>query len=322
MNRDLETRASNLRVPESLEASHGSSGEPALHLLTGCVGWHVESLMHAAAELGLNARTVDFRKLTGVLLETTEVEADGQCIAAGDLVLVRTMPRGSLEQVIFRMDALHALRARGVRVVNSPRALEAAIDKYLALVRLSTAGLPVPATIACECADELDAAFERLGRDVVSKPLFGSEGREIVRLQSAADLAVLAQKMRHESRVAYLQRYLPSADGDLRVLVAYGEVLCAMRRRAPAGDWVTNVARGGRGELIEADDEVADLGRRAAVALDCSVAGVDLLRDETGRIWILEVNAVPGWRALAEVSGRDLSREMLERVLLHEELLR
>ena len=70
-----------------------------------------------------------------------------------DGVLVRTMPPGSLEQVVFRMDLLHTLQARGVRVLNPPRAVETCVDKYLATARLAAAGLPVPPTVACQHAD-------------------------------------------------------------------------------------------------------------------------------------------------------------------------
>ena len=87
------------------------------------------------------------------------------------------MPPGSLEQVVFRMDALHRLAAAGVPVLNPPRAVEAAVDKYLTLALLAAAGLPVPSTWTGQSAAEALAAFEELGGDVVVKPLFGSEGR-------------------------------------------------------------------------------------------------------------------------------------------------
>src|SRR5207237_7469693 len=99
-----------------------------------------------------------------------------------DGVLVRTMPPGSLEQVVFRMDVLHRLERRGVRVLNPPLAVEACVDKYVTTARLEAAGLPVPPTIVCQHADDALEAFTALGGDVVVKPLFGSEGRGMVRV--------------------------------------------------------------------------------------------------------------------------------------------
>ena len=100
-----------------------------------------------------------------------------------DVVLVRGIPRGSLEQVVFRVDALHALSAAGVRAVNGAQAIERTVDKFLASALLVRAGLPTPRTIACERpADALDA-FAELGGDVIVKPLFGSMGLGMVRVE-------------------------------------------------------------------------------------------------------------------------------------------
>ena len=92
------------------------------------------------------------------------------------------MPPGSLEQVVFRMDVLQRLEARGHRRPQPAAALEVCVDKYLASARLEAAGLPVPPTIVCQDADTALEAFEQLGGDVVVKPLFGSEGRGMVRV--------------------------------------------------------------------------------------------------------------------------------------------
>src|SRR5206468_194859 len=131
---------------------------------------HLESWIatHGAAVSGLDRSPAGSRH--GASAEPVE-------LSRVDCVLVRTMPAGSLEQVVFRMDVLHRLESRGIRVLNPPRALEAAVDKYLACCRLEAAGLPVPPTMACENADAAVEAYEKLGSDVVVKPLFGSEGK-------------------------------------------------------------------------------------------------------------------------------------------------
>ena len=75
-------------------------------------------------------------------------------------MIVRGIPRGSLEQVIFRVDALHALVARGVTCVNGPRAIERTVDKFLASALLARAGVPTPRTIACERPEDALEAFD------------------------------------------------------------------------------------------------------------------------------------------------------------------
>src|SRR5688572_29071158 len=128
-----------------------------LAILSSGDGWHVRDLRRAAVDLNIEATAIDFRRVSASVSSGSEMLADF------DAVLVRTMPPGSLEQVVFRMDVLHRLQARGVRVVNPPSAVEACVDKYLATARLEAAGLPVPATIVCQKADDAQEAFAALG---------------------------------------------------------------------------------------------------------------------------------------------------------------
>lgn len=229
-----------------------------------------------------------------------------------DAVLVRTMAPGSLEQVVFRMDALARLEASGVSVVNPPKAVEAAVDKFLTSAKLQACGLATPRTVVCQSADDAMQAFAELGGDVVVKPLFGSEGRGITRLQDE-NLALRAFRMLEQlGAVLYLQEFIPHEGYDLRLLVVGRKVL-GMRRRS-ADDWRTNVSRGAVAEPLEVTPELASLAHRAADAVGASVAGVDLLPDRQGKLWAIEVNAVPGWKALAAATGIDVARLVLDHV--------
>jgi RimK family alpha-L-glutamate ligase len=273
-------------------------------ILSGGSGWHVRDLQRAAKDLGHEAAIIDFRKLH------SSVNLASDPLAASDAVVVRTMPPGSLEQVVFRMDLLHRLVARGVRVLNSPAALETCIDKYLASARLEVAGLPVPPTIVCQDADTALEGFQTLGGDVVVKPLFGSEGRGMVRVSDPELAWRVFRAIERAQSVLYLQQYVDHPGWDLRVFVLGGRVLTAMRRHAD-GDWRTNVAQGGRGETVRATAAEEHLALAAAAAVGADVAGVDLLPAPGGSYFVLEVNAVPGWRALAKTTGVDVAPEIL-----------
>jgi ribosomal protein S6--L-glutamate ligase len=231
-------------------------------------------------------------------------------LADCDAVLVRTMPPGSLEQVVFRMDLLQRARARGVRVLNPPRALEACVDKYLATATLEAAGLPVPPTVTCQRADEALEAFAALGGDVVVKPLFGSEGRGMVRVSDPELAWRTFRTLERTGSVLYLQQFVRHSGWDLRVLVLGERVLAAMRRHARGG-WRTNVAQGGAGEAVAVGPDEERLALRAAAALGAPAAGVDLLPGPGGSWYVLEVNAVPGWRALAPVTGVDVAAALV-----------
>jgi ribosomal protein S6--L-glutamate ligase len=271
-----------------------------LAFLAGGDGWHVRDLVRAATTLGHTAETVDFRRV-------------GAGVAAGagpldgfDAVVVRTMPPGSLEQVVFRMDVLHRLAARGVAVVNPPRALETCVDKYLATACLESAGLPVPPTVVCQTADDALEAFEALGGDVVVKPLFGSEGRGMIRVADPELAWRTFRAIERTAAVLYLQQFVRHPGWDLRVFVIGGKVLTAMRRYARNG-WRTNIAQGGRAEAVRPGAVEQDLALRAAAAVGAPLAGVDLLPRSEGGWVVLEVNAVPGWRALAPATGIDVA---------------
>jgi ribosomal protein S6--L-glutamate ligase len=279
-------------------------------ILSTGTGWHVQDLRRAAPLLGHEAHAVDFRRVAA------GVAVAANPLAGFDGILVRTMPPGSLEQVVFRMDVLHRLQAGGVPVLNPPAAVEACVDKYLASARLEAAGLRVPPTVVCQQADAALEAFTALGGDVVVKPLFGSEGRGMIRLTDP-DLAWRTfRTLERLQCVLYLQQFIAHPGWDLRAFVLGGRVVAAMRRRSQNG-WRTNVAQGGTGERVQLSHVEEELALRAAVAVGAPVAGVDLLPGPAGELYVLEVNAVPGWRALAAVTGVDLAALVL-RFLAHD----
>lgn len=279
-------------------------------------GWHVRDLERAAASRSIEVELVPFPALHAAILPgrkrpESRLLGGGVDLSRADVALVRTMPGGSLEQVVYRMDALHELERMGVPVINPPRSLETAIDKYLSLCRLAAAGLPVPATAVAEGAGSALEAFEELGGDVVVKPLFGSQGRDLRRVQRRSDAVALFGELEAAGSVIYQQEFVDHPGWDLRVLVVGDRVAAGMRRRATDG-WITNVARGGVAEPLPLSGEAERLALRASRAVGAEISGVDLLPDRAGGLRVLEVNAVPGWRALARVAGRDLAGAVLD----------
>src|SRR5262249_47191415 len=150
------------------------------------------------------------------------------------------------------------------------------------------AGLPVPPTCVCQHADDALEAFAALGGDVVVKPLFGSEGRGIVRVNDPDVAWRTFHTLERLQSVLYLQRFISHPGWDLRVFVIAGRVLAAMRRHARAG-WRTNVALGGKGEPVAPTPSQERLARKAAAVVGAPVAGVDLLPGPDGTWYVLEV---------------------------------
>ena len=240
--------------------------------------------------------------------------ATGSVHSRFDAILVRTMPPGSLEQVVFRMDLLGQLEAAGTKVINSPKSLECAVDKYLTTARLQSDGLPVPETIVCEHEDDAMSAFNQLGGDVVVKPLFGSEGRGIVRV-SDPDLAHRTfRTLMRLNAVLYLQKFIDHGGFDVRILVLDNRVVGGMRRRS-VNDFRTNVAREAVAEPHQPTSLEIDLALKATVTTGAFISGVDLLYDKDGRCYVIEVNAVPGWQAFGRVTGIDVATALINGII-------
>jgi ribosomal protein S6--L-glutamate ligase len=273
--------------------------------------WYGRELQRAANERDHQCRQVEFPALVGSVGGADfGLSVRGEDLLSYDAVIVRTMPPGSLEQVVYRMDALWRLAAAGVTVLNPPKALECAVDKYLALVRLESAGMTVPATVVCEDAESAFAAFERLGGDVVVKPIFGSEGRGIVRV-SDPELAMRTfRTLERLQAVLYVQRFIENEGFDVRVLVLNGKVLGAMKRRAN-GDFRSNISCRAIAEAHRVTDDEVQTALGAAEATGAAFAGIDLLYGRDGTCYVIEVNAVPGWRALQRVTGLDVASAVI-----------
>jgi len=275
--------------------------------------WHSRGLQGALAARGHEVLAIPPTRLQSEIDEAGEVRIlgpDGTALDTLDLLIVRGLPRGSLEQVIFRMDALHVLAERGVRCVNRPRAIERTVDKSWAGALLALRGVPTPPTIVCERHDDAMLAFDRLGGDVVVKPLFGAMGNGIVRVEDRDLAHRVFRALELERTVYYVQRTVaPDGRRNLRVLVVDGEVAGAMERVSDS--WRANVARGARPRAVALSDEERALALAAAAALEVDVAGVDLLLTPDGAGFVLEVNGIPGWQALQTVCEDDLTARVV-----------
>ena len=286
-------------------------------ILNAGTGWHTDELSRALVERGHSGTVLPYEGLVARL--GTERGVPQGLAAAGtevldcDAVLARIIPAGSLEQMIFRVDALHWIERRGVPVMNSARAIEKTVDKFYTTALLQEAGLPTPETVVCENASEAMAAVARMG-DVIIKPIFGSMGHGMVRV-SDPDVAFRVVRSLEQLRVVfYVQRVVDHGGRDVRVFVLGGRVLGAIERRAPDGQWRTNVSLGGAAQPIAVPRAWEEMALRAAAVVGADYAGVDLLPSRDGSMFVLEVNGIPGWQGLKQATGIDVAGAVVEYV--------
>lgn len=274
-------------------------------------GWHVEALAKALARRGSEA---DFLPITRLLARVPGhplVSIGSQTLEAYDALLVRTIPEGSLEQIIFRMDVLHRLEAAGVRIMNRPAALERTVDKYYTSSVLARGGLPTPRTVVAEGCDEAMEAFREFG-DVIVKPLFGAGGRGMVRISDAEIAYRTFRALTLTRSIFYIQEFVPHGDHDLRGVVVGDRVVAAIRRRS-AG-WRHNVSQGARPEACELSEEAISLCLGASRLLGTDYAGIDLLDTGDG-FTVVEVNSIPGWSGLQKTTEIDIAGEIADHLL-------
>jgi RimK family alpha-L-glutamate ligase len=284
-------------------------------ILNAGTGWHTDELCRALGERGHVSRVLPYE---GLLARLGTERGAAPRLSVGtseifdaDAVLARILPAGSLEQMIYRVDALHWIEKRGVPVMNSARAIERSVDKFYTTALLQEAGLPTPDTVVCEDANEAMAAVAAMG-DVIIKPLFGSMGHGMVRV-SDPDVAFRVVRSLEQLRIVfYVQRVVDHGSRDVRVFIIGGRVLAAIERRAPDGHWRTNVSLGGSARPFDLPPAWEDLALRAAATIGADYAGVDLLPSRDGSVFVLEVNGIPGWQGLKQATGIDVAGAIVD----------
>lgn len=223
------------------------------------------------------------------LVPMTPLEALAR-LGPGDVAVGRLDVLPTLDGIDDGLWVLGALAATGVTVLNGPGALLAAHDKLLTARILARGGLPHPVTRLVRG----DQAEIELEPPLVVKPRHGSWGRDVTRcVDSAAldaELARIADTPWYLAHGALVQELVSPLGYDLRIVVAGGDVVGAVRRVAAAGEWRTNVALGAMRVRVVAPEAAARIATAAATATAASLVGVDLLPDGSGGWTILELN--------------------------------
>jgi len=224
---------------------------------------------------------------------------------------VRPIGRGSLDEIIFQLDILHTMREREVPVINSPAAIERAVDKYRALEILRSCAISVPETVVTENVGEAVQAFRGFGEAII-KPVFGSRGIGAARVSDIDVAERVFRTLRFYNHVIYIQQFIPHGMSDIRAFVINDEVVASMRRKSKS--WKTNVSQGATPVKLDPSEELEKQAVSAAKALGCEIAGVDVMESDQGFI-INEVNSQPGWRGLQSTTNTDIASKIADYII-------
>ncbi len=275
--------------------------------------WHSKQLEKAIIKNNTIPVFFRFTEITAKIEEKLQIYArNTNIIEEIPAVIVRPIGRGSLEEIIFRLDVLHSLEKSGTLIINPPKAIEISVDKYYSLNLLRQSGISVPRTIATENFEEALRAFRELGGDVVVKPLFGSRGVGSTRVSDSEIATRIFRALTYNHEVIYLQEYIEHGFSDIRAFVIGERVVASMRREAQT--WKTNVSLGAKPKPVKLDSELEDLAIKASRIIGCKVAGVDIVESRKGPL-IVEINSQPGWRGLQTVTKVNIADEIVKYVI-------
>jgi ribosomal protein S6--L-glutamate ligase len=299
------------------------------------LGWHLSELQAAASRHSVQLHFADYESLRSQIGRKADLESlhsdslhstvwcqrhDGSDSSERSLddfgaILTRTMPAGSLEQITFRLAVLHDFvrrqsRLKTTAIVNPPAALELAIDKFATLTRVKSLGISTPATHVVQSRAAAMQAFEELGGDVVVKPIFGGEGRGVMRVCDTELAWTTFSTLTQMNAVCYVQQFVPPGGVDLRVLIV-GEHAHAIRRRSNS-DFRTNVRGGGQSELVPMQACWEQSARLVCEDFGLKLAAVDWLETDSGELQLIEVNGIPGWKGAQRVVQESIADQILE----------
>ncbi len=275
--------------------------------------WSSTQVREALTKRGIQYECFTFPRLVARLAYKPCFKVNGTSILEDlDALIIRPIGRGSLEELVFRMDMLYKLERQGFYIVNPPSSIEHCVDKYDILALLEDIGIPVPRTLATESVNEALKAFNELGGDVVVKPIFGSRGQGATRVNDVDIAYTIFKAITFHHGVIYMQEFVPHGHSDIRAFVVDNRVIASMRRMAQG--WKTNFSRGAKPAPATISKEFEDLAVKSAKAVGCKIAGVDILEGPYGPR-IVDVNSQPGWKGLQMVSKVNIAEEIVSFVL-------
>ncbi len=260
-----------------------------------------EMLFRAAEGLGIPFRKVYAKRLPMKLGERPP-ELEGVTAAVERLV---SQSKG--------LAVSRYLASLGIPVVNRPEVIEVCGDKWATSCALEKNGVPQPKTALVTESDEALKIIEAMGYPVVMKPVVGSWGRLLSKIndRDAAETILEHKEVLggYQHQLFYIQELVNKPGRDIRAFVAGDRCIAAIYRSSE--HWITNTARGGKASNCEVTKEIADISVRAAKAVGGGVVAIDLFESERGLL-VNEVNHTMEFKNSVSTTGVDIPAEILK----------
>lgn len=267
-------------------------------------------LKESCRERGHDARIVDYlRCYMDITSHRPRILYQGEELTGYDAVI----PRIGASQTFYGTAVVRQFEIKGVFPCNESQSISRSRDKLRCLQLLSRAGIGLPVTGFANSTKDIDGLIEVVGgAPLVIKLLEGTQGIGVILAETRKAAEAVIEAFRGLDANILVQEYIKEAGGsDLRCFVVGGRVVAAMRRQAVAGEFRSNLHRGGTAERVKLTPEERTTAVRAAKTMGLNVAGVDLLRSNHGPV-VMEVNSSPGLEGIEKATGKDVAGKIVE----------
>ncbi len=271
-------------------------------VLTSRIRVEEKLLFQALEKAGIDYERIDVESIPFLL--------NSKAFASFDAVLIRCV---SHTQAFY---ASRVLESQGVKVINSHHVINVCGDKLLTSLALLEHGVPTLHTVVAFSPETALQTIEAMGYPVVLKPLHGSWGRLLAKVNDRDSAeAILEHKKTlggYAHSVFYIQEYVEKPGRDIRAFVVGGETIAAIYRNS--SHWITNTARGAKASFCPITPELDRIAKAAAEAVGGGILAVDIFETPEGRLVVSEVNHTPEFRNSIEPTGVDIPAKMIDYV--------
>ncbi len=272
--------------------------------------YSTQSLLEAARRRGHTARVLDpLRCYMSIDSDAMAIHYKGRALTGYHAVI----PRIGASVTFYGTAVLRQFEMMGVTTLNKSDAILRARDKLRCLQMLAQQRIGLPKTVFGTYPDDTDDLLNLLGKPPhVHKLVEGTQGAGVVLAEKISASRSLIEAFRGLYANFLMQEFIGEAKGsDIRCFVVGRKVVASMRRQGAAGEFRSNLHRGGSATSIELSPEEVEAAVRSAATMGLSVAGVDLLRSKRGPL-VLEVNSSPGLEGIQAATGVDVAGAIIE----------
>lgn len=267
-------------------------------------------LKEAGEQRGHQMKVVDYlRCYMDITAHKPKVLYQGHPLEGFDAII----PRIGAAQTFYGTAVVRQFEMMNVFSTNESQAITRSRDKLRCLQLLARKGIGLPVTGFANSTKDIDGLMNIVGgAPLVVKLLEGTQGLGVILAETEKAGQAVIEAFRGLNANILVQEYLAEAHGsDIRCLVVGGRVVAAMKRQAAAGEFRSNLHRGGKAEKIKLAPEERSTASRAAKAMGLNVAGVDIIRSNHGPV-VIEVNSSPGLEGIEKATEVDVAGKIIE----------